>query len=138
MAANTQPIFVLTPNTGFARSTAANTASDGSGTLDTLFSAGTNGSRVDLINIHNSQATAALSTALVARIFLTDTSGNNPRLIEETSIAATTRSTSVVGAVATITFPGGLLMASGQLLKCCVSVFNAASQVDFVARGGNY
>jgi len=138
MAANTAPIFVKTPNMGFARTIEANTASDGSGNLLTLFTAATDGSRVDSILIRNSQTTAALSTALVVRIFVTDTGGANPKLLDEVAVPAATRSTSVIGTAASITFPGGLFLKSGQLLKACASVFAAASQVDIIAKGGDY
>lgn len=137
----TTPSFVSTANIGFARPTAANTASDGSGTVGTdiynLVTAAAGGTRVDRISIRNSQTTAAASSALVVRIFLTDTAGANPRLIEEVAVPAATRSTTAVGTSAAIYFPGGLLMKSGQILRCCASVFAAASQVDIVAYGGD-
>ena len=138
MAANTSPIFVLTPNIGQARTTEANTASDGSGNLLTLFTAATNGSRVDNITIRNSQTTAAASAALVVRVFLTDTGGANPKLLEEVAVPAATRSTTAIGTAASITFPGGLFLKSGQILKACASVFAAASQVDITAKGYDY
>jgi hypothetical protein len=137
----TTPSFVSTANIGIARPTAANTASDGSGTVGTdiynLVTAAAGGTRVDRISIRNSQLTAAASAALVVRIFLTDTAGANPRLIEEVAVAAATRTVSAVGAAAAVYFPGGLLMKSGQILRCCVSVFAAASQTDIVAYGGD-
>lgn len=139
MAANTSPIFPISPNIGFARLAAANTASDGSGTLATLFTAGSEGSRVDYITWINSQATAAASTAMVGRVFLTDTSGNNPRLIAEIAIATATRSTTVIGATQTITFQGGLVLDSGQLIKVCQSAYaGAQDQFDVIARGADY
>lgn len=135
----TTPQFVATANIGAVRPTAANTASDGSGTLGTdifaLVTAGANGTRVDRISITNSQATAAASTALVARFFLHD--GTNTRLIEEVAVPSATRSSSAVGAKAAVYFPGGLFIPSGSSIRCCVSVFAAASQVDIVAFGGN-
>lgn len=137
----TSPIFVATANIGFARPTAANTASDGSGTVGTdifnLVTGTTNGTRIDRISIKNSQVTAAASTALVVRFFLTDATGNNSRLIEEVALPSATRSTSAIGASAAIFFPGGLFIKSGQILRCTVSVYAAASQVDIVAFGGD-
>ena len=127
------PLFSQTPFIGFARPSTGNTASDGSGTLETLVSA-TTMIRVDQILIRNSQLTAALSTALVVKVFLTDTNGANPRLIDEVAVAAATRSTSAIGAAAAITFAGGLLLNTGQVLKVCQSVHNAASQLDIVAK----
>lgn len=139
MAANTTPIFVLTPNVGFARVTAANTASDGSGSPTTVFTAGSNGSRLDRITVRNSQATAAASSAMVCRVFVTDTAGANPRLHSENALAAATRSPSAVGATTTFNFIGGLLLESGQLVQVCQSVYaGAQDQNDYVAEGGDF
>ena len=134
-----KPIFVQVPNIGQARPGAANTASDGSGTLPTLFTAGTNGSRVDYVTVMNAQATAAASSAMVVRLFVTDATGANPKLIREQILGAATRSTTVVGASTTFSFPGGLLLKSGQLLKCAQSVYAGVQDVtDFNAYGGDY
>lgn len=140
MPANTTPIFTLTPNSPTASlGTTPNTASDGSGTLVTLFTAGANGSLVDSIKFINAQATAAASSAMVIRVFLTDTSGNNPRLIEEVAIATATRSTSAIGATATINFLNGLALQSGQIIKVCQSVYAGAQDLMHAsARGGDY
>lgn len=135
----TTPQFVATANIGAVRPTAANTASDGSGTLGTdiytLVTAASGGTRVDRITVINSQVTAVASTALVVRIFLYD--GTNTRLIEEVALPTATRSASAVGARASIYFPGGLFLKTGQTLRCCASVFAAASQCDIVAYGGD-
>ena len=139
MAANTTPIFTLTPNAALANITAANTARDGSGTLVTLFTAGANGSRVDFITFTSSQATAGASSARVQRIFLTDNTGLNPRLISEVVLAAVTASTTAIGATSTVTFTNGLVIASGQIIKVTQSVYaSAADGTDCLARGGNY
>jgi len=140
MPANTTPIFVATPNTVSASlGTTANTASDGSGTLVTLFTAGANGSRLDSITITNSQASAAASSANVIRVFVTDTSGANPRIISEIAFPAATRTTAVVGQSQTITYVNGLLLSSGQLVKICQAVYAGAQDLTAaVARGGDY
>lgn len=139
MPANTNPIFGLTPNNGRARVTAANTASDGSGTLNTGFTAGSNGSIVDRIRYMNSQATAALSSAMVARVFETDNAGANPRLILEFTVAAATRSTTVTGAGSYIDIPGGKKLMNGQLLKVIQSVYaGAQDQMDYTFEGWDY
>jgi len=141
MAANTSPLFVLTPNTGFARVTAANLTSDGSGALSTLFTAGAFGSMVFKIRYANSQATAAASSAMVVRFFLTDDAGNNPRLLGglEIAIPAATRSTIAVGVGGVIDIPGGLVIPTGSLLKVIQSIYaSAADQMDYIAEGGDY
>jgi hypothetical protein len=146
--ANFSPIFVLTPNCpvitipGLVAS--ANTARDGSGTLGTnifnLFTAGANGSRVDYIKFTSAQATAAaMSSIIVGRVFLTDTTGANPRLIEEVAIANATASNTVIGATSTITFIGGLIIDSGQIIRVSQSVCaGVQDQMQVVARGGDY
>lgn len=139
MAANINPLFTLTPNIGRARLAAANTARDGSGSLVTAFTAGTNGSRVDSVTWTSAQATAAASSAMVAKIFITDTSGANPRMLAELAVPTLTPSTTVIGATVTYYFPGGLFMQSGALLQVCQSIFaGVQDQMDIIARGGDY
>lgn len=139
MPANTNPIFTLTPNVQLVASAAANTASDGSGTLITIFTAGANGSLLESITFRNAQATAALSSAMVGKVFVTDTAGANPRLIDEVAIAAATRSVSVVGASSVINFLNGLPLASGQLVKVTTSVYAGVQDlVHVTAKGGDY
>lgn len=139
MPANTTPIFILTGNTATATIAAANTASDGSGTLVTLLTAGADGSRVDSVRFRNSQATAAASSNMVHRIFLTDNTGANPRLIGEVATAAATRSVSAVGATSIFTFDQPIIMVSGQLLRVVQSVYaGVQDRFDAMAYGGNF
>jgi hypothetical protein len=139
MAANTTPIFTKQGNFTPARIAAANTASDGSGTLVTLVTAVTDGTRVDGVRFINSQATAAASGAKVLRIFLTDTGGINPRLIGEVAMAAATRSTTAIGATSIYTFDQAIIMKSGQLISVCMSVYaGAQDQTDANAYAGDY
>lgn len=92
MPANTSPIFPLTPNVSWATVTTANTAKDGTGTVATVFTAGSNGGRVDYLKVR------ALGTnvATVIRVFVNNgstnaTAANNTLIIDQT-IAATTNS----------------------------------------------
>lgn len=102
---------------------AANTASDGSGTLVTIVAAPTEGCRIEGVLITNAQTTAALSSANVIRFFTTDLAGANPRIMGEKALAAATRSASAVGANAIHTFPFVLVLESGQILKGCMHVY---------------
>jgi hypothetical protein len=136
---NTSPIFTLVPNVGFARLAAANTARDGSGTITTIFTGGTNGSLLNKITFTSAQATAAASALKVMRIFITDTSGGNPRLRGEILLPAVTASNTVIGAAATFTFTDGLILRSGQLVQVAQSIFaGPADQTDCIAEGGDY
>lgn len=85
----TAPAFAATPRCAIAQATAANTARDGTGTIATLFTAGTSGSRIERIRI---QATGT-TTAGVVRIFIHD--GSNARLLREVLVTAITPSTTV-------------------------------------------
>lgn len=102
MSANTSPIFPLTPVVTWVSGVAANSATPGvtanttkdltSGTSHNIYTAGSNGSRVDFIRIR------ALGTnvATVVRIWInngstTSTAANNT-LFTDLTIAATTNS----------------------------------------------
>jgi len=139
MPANTSPIFTLTPEAVTCTIAAANTARDGSGTLVDLFTAGANGSRIDFITFISAQATPAASAARVQRVFLTDTAGLNPRLVQEIVLPAVTASATAIGATSTITFTNGLVINAGQIVKVSQSVYGSANdQTQAIARGGDY
>lgn len=136
---NIDPIFVIKGNSVPVQLDYANTASDGSGTLTDLVTSATDGTRVDQVVFRNAQATVAASTAQLGKIFLTDASGNNPTMIGEIAIAATTRSATVIGANSTFTFSPPLIMKAGQKLKVCVSIGNSTNNLfSCVAYSGDY
>ena len=138
--ANTNPIFVNQGNFTPARIAAANNASDGSGTLETVVTASTDGTRVDGIRFINSQATAAAAGAKQYRIFLSDTLGANPRLIGEVAAAAATRNnTTVIGQTAIYTFDQPIIMQSGQIMSVIQSIFlGGQDQTDACAFANNF
>lgn len=139
MPANTTPIFVLQGNTKPARIAAANTASDGSGTLVTLVTAGAAGARVDGVRFRNSQVSASITSALVHRIFLSDTFGASYRLIGEVATATATRSITAIGATSIFTFDQPIIMLSGQIMAVAQSLYTtAADQFDACAFAGDY
>lgn len=139
MAANTSPIFTLTGNMIPVSIAAANTASDGSGSLVTLVTAGTNGTRVDGVTFRNGQATAAASSAMVVRVFLSDAAGANFKCIGEAALPAATRSTTVIGTTVTITFSQPIIMKSGQIMSVAQSVYAGAQDLNSViAYGGDF
>jgi len=142
MPANTTPIFVLTPNMGTARLVAAATASDGSGTLYPLMTAGVNGSRIDAVRFRNAQVALAASTAMVHRIYYsaTNTSGSATCiLVGEVATAAATRTAAAVGATSLYTFDLPLIMPSGSGLFVGQSAYaGAQDQFDAQAFAGDY
>lgn len=93
MTANTSPIYVLTPKNGMAAFiTGANTATDGTGTVSTIYTAGTDGGVFQGIRVKGN----GTNNASVMRVFLNNgssaaTTANNT-LIGELPLAATTGS----------------------------------------------
>lgn len=92
MAANTSPIFSRTPNTAWVNGiTAANTAKDGTGTVDTVFTAdAVEGSFLQKLIVRP----RGTNVATVVRVFLNNGSTNataaNNVLIDEIPLTATT------------------------------------------------
>lgn len=82
MAANIQPIYPITQNVGYGKVLTANTGLDGTGTVVTVFTAGTNGSIVDSMTIVH----LGVNVATVLRLFIKD--GANYSLFFEETIAA--------------------------------------------------
>lgn len=142
--ANT-PLFIGSSNIGSVRPTVAELRTDGTETnpatpsVYTLVTAAASGTRVDRISIRNSQNTYSTVANITVRFFLTDTSGLNPRLIEEILMPSlsSAKTAATAGPSNAVYFPGGLLLKSGQLLKCSVSVYTVSTQVDIVAYGGD-
>ena len=139
MAANTTPIFTLTPNCTNSTIIAANTARDGSGVLVTAFTAGINGSLLSTITFTNNSAAVGVSALKVMRVFVTDTSGINPQLYQEILLPTITSSNTVIGATVVITFINGLVIKSGQIVKVTQSLCaTSADNSSVVAQGGDY
>jgi hypothetical protein len=100
MVANTAPIFTNIPNIGFAPAiTAANTAKDGTGTVDLVFTAGADGAFLQKLKIRPK----GTNVATVLRVFLnngaTPTTATNNMLFDEVGLPATTNieTTAIVG-----------------------------------------
>ena len=91
MPAGIDPIYVATPKIGFgANLTTANTATDGTGTVSTLMTAGTNGAFVEKVLVRH----LGTNVQTVVRIFInngsTNATANNNRLIREITVPANT------------------------------------------------
>jgi hypothetical protein len=95
----TQAQYASVPKVGIGQISTANANRDGTGTIGTVFTAGTNGSRVDRIVI---QAISNTTTGMV-RLFLHD--GANARLWEEVSVSAVTPSNTVPAFATTLSTP---------------------------------
>ena len=78
--------YASTPKNSGAQIATANTGRDGTGTLGTVYTAGTNGSRIDSLDI---QATGT-TTAGMIRFFISIDTGTTKRLIGEVPVLAIT------------------------------------------------
>jgi len=138
MPANTSPIFVLTGNLQPARIAAANTDNSGGGTLVTLVTAGTNGTRVDGIRFNNAGTSTTASTATRINIFLTN--GVNIRLLAQVLFpAGTLKSATNLGATAIYTFDQPLILQSGQVLSVTSTNWaSVADNIDACPFAGDY
>lgn len=94
----TQINFAAAPRIGAATIATANTNRDGTGTLGTVMTAGTNGTRIERVRVQ----AIGTTTAGTVRLFLHD--GTNFHALQELSIAAVTVSATVLAASAEATF----------------------------------
>ncbi len=125
MAANTIPIFPLSPKVSWATTLqTANTAKDGTGTVVTVVTAGADGARIDYLRV---RATGT-NTATVLRVFINNgadpTVATNNALFTEATIAATTLSE--VAALAETTIALDLALPPGYKLTCTIGTTVAA------------
>lgn len=122
----TSPNYAATPNAPAVTISTANTARDGTGTIATVFTAGSNGSRLEDITIKAQGST----TAGMVRLFLHD--GTSARLWREIQVPAVTPSGTVPSWE--IRFPIYLFLQSGYSLRAST---NNAESFTVVANGGN-
>ncbi len=121
--------YANTPRAAVGQISTANTGRDGTGTLATIFTAGSSGSRVDDIKI---QATGT-TTAGVVRLFLHD--GTNARLFAEILVTAVTPSTTVE-AFSAVLLNQAIILPNGWSLRA--STNNAETFNIVVNRAGDF
>lgn len=137
MAANTQPIYTLTPDIqwGNTNITGSNAGMDGTGPFLTGFVAGNNGGYVQRIRFR----AAGTNVATVARVFINNGSTNNTAsnniLYDEITLSATTAS--AVAALATYELPLNFALPSGYMLGVTIGT-NVATGYFVSVIGGKY
>jgi hypothetical protein len=116
MAANPLPIFSRLPDVQIgAAVTAANTAMDGTGTVQLLFTAdATNGGFVQRVIVRALGSCAASALRIFINNGATPTTATNNALIADTTLPATTASNTV--ALAPIDVPIGFALPAGWRL----------------------
>jgi hypothetical protein len=121
--------YASTVRTAQAQVSTANTNRNGTGTIATVFTAGSNGSRIDDIYI----TATGTTTAGVVRLYLND--GTNTYLFEEILVTAITPSTTVAVFQATL-LNQAIVLASGWSLRA--STNNAETFNIQVTRAGDF
>jgi hypothetical protein len=139
MAANTSPIFPLTPRISWvnAAGLTANTTTDlTAGTnYSSGFTAGTNGSRIDFVRSRS----LGTNVATVCRVWVnngssTGTAANNTLFFERTLSATTVSQTAEL---ADVIIPINITLPSGYILYFTFGTAIAAG-VDLTTVGGDY
>jgi hypothetical protein len=116
------PTFTDTPKVGIVVISTANTNRNGTGTIGTVFTAGTDGSYISKITIKATGTT----TAGMVRLFIHD--GTNARLLREVDVSALTPSATVKSFSGEITYSEGLIIPTGYSLGA--STHNAEDSIS--------
>lgn len=126
---STSANYAATPRAAAAQVSTANTNRDGTGTIVTVLTAGSNGSRVDDITV----TATGTTTAGMVRLFVND--GVNTRLWLEIPVSAITPSGTVQAFTATL-LNQALLLPNGYSLRA--STNNAETFNVIVRRAGDF
>jgi hypothetical protein len=129
----TTPQYAATPKCPAININTANTALDGTGTVGTAYTAGSNGSRIDRIVIKATGTT----TAGMIRLFIHD--GSNYRLYHEVPVYAITQSGTVDTFLATLEAVNTphlmpILLPTGYSLRAST---NNAESFNIISVGGD-
>lgn len=129
-----QAQYVGTPKVGVGQVSTANTNRDGTGTIATIFTAGSSGSRIDAINLK----AVGTTTAGMIRLFIHD--GTNTRLLTEVPVTALTPSATVPAWEAqlntnTMTQVLPIILPTGYSLRAST---NNAETFNVIAAGGDF
>jgi len=91
------------------------------------------GTRIESVIFTSAQATAAASSAMVGRLFVSDNAGANWRIVREVALPTLTPSNTVIGQTQPMTFPGGFFLPLGCRLAATISVYaGAQDQYDVI------
>jgi len=133
MAANTTPIFALTPKMAVGRITGTTTDRTGTTTtnLITLVTGTTDGTKVTQIGFKST----GVSSAGNFLIFISDTNGTTLRLFDEILISTTTPSTAILSA-RQVNFYSDLQLMSGHRILVGSTLVN--TPIDVFAQIGDF
>lgn len=132
MAANTSPIFGLTPVIWKNTVSTANTNRDGTGTIATIGSAGANGTRIEEIVV---KATGDPADSVVT-IFLYD--GSTYFLYDEFDIGDPAAASTTVAGYREPRSYRNLVLPSGWSLRAAITVALTSGVINVFAFGSDY
>jgi hypothetical protein len=131
MAANTDPVFTKTAKIGAVTITSGNPARDGSGTVGTVITGATDGTRIHRVTV------TAMSTVTggMIRMFLNPGTGNF--LYKEVPVTASVATMTVAGFTTTLEYLGerALILPSGCVLGVSTE---KDGYFNVFAEGGDY
>jgi len=125
------PAFISTPRIGRVSLSTANTATDGTGTINDLIVGASAGTRILSVNV---QGTATTVAALV-NLFLYD--GTNYDLFDQFTISATTGSNTVKGYRLVTAYTDLVLPSASWKLGATITVAPTTGTVRVAAFGGD-
>lgn len=131
---STSANYASTPKVGVGQVSTANANRDGTGTIATIFTAGTNGSRIDAICLK----AVGTTTAGMIRLFIHD--GTNARLLTEVPVTALTPSATLPSWEAqlntnTMTQVLPIILPTGYSLRASTE---KAETFNVIAEGGDF
>lgn len=122
------PAFASTPRVGMVNFTAANTALDGSGSLQTVVTAGASGTKINKVTMKY----AATNTAGMIRLWIHD--GTNGRLFKEfPTVAVTPSATAAAYSVEYNCEEENIFIPTGYSLRATTQAAEAINVIAFVA-----
>jgi hypothetical protein len=135
MAMTATPVFVQTPRVSWGKVMTENTAMDGTGTQITVFTAGSNGSRIDKIKVKHE----GTSIQTVLRFFINNGSDNseaaNNILWKEQTILEATAAADT--ALTEYEIDADLVLPAGYRLNVTVGT-TIANNLHVTCEGGDY
>ncbi len=126
------PAFAATPRIGVAAVSTANTARDGTGTVPTVFTAGSSGSIISEIVL---QATGDPADSTVT-LFVHD--GSNFFLFDDLDIGNPAAASTTVGAFRFNKTYDNLLLPNGYSLRAAITVALTSGVINVFALGGDF
>lgn len=128
----TTPQFVATPNVGINDVSTANTNRDGTGTVETIFTAGANGSRVEEIVVKSTNDPADS----IVTIFLHD--GSAFWLFDEIDLGNPAAGSATVEAYRASRTYENLVLPNGWTIRAAITAAPTAGVVNVICLGGDF